>query len=158
MLARRIISIFIDHFIVSLLAVIFWRLTLLIVKDDNDLFFWFALGVYFNKDIFKTNSIGKSIMGFRVVEAKSNSEANGLKCLMRNLSIIIWPIEVVLLLVNNERRLGDYIAGTKVIPVDKLGVLNVFAVLRLRVNVIEALFSLVLTVVYLIILGLILPL
>jgi uncharacterized RDD family membrane protein YckC len=72
----------------------------------------FAFSLYFNKDIFLGRSIAKRTLKLQIVDIKTNKPANPLKCLVRNLTIILWPIEVIASLVNNERRIGDYIAGT----------------------------------------------
>lgn len=57
--------------------------------------------------------MAKRIFKFQVVDFKTNKPANSIKCLIRNLTILIWPVEVIMALINTERRLGDYIAGTK---------------------------------------------
>lgn len=53
-------------------------------------------------------------MKLQVIDVKTNSVANPLKCLIRNLTIIIWPIEVIMAMIDPERRLGDKIAGTRI--------------------------------------------
>lgn len=73
----------------------------------------FAFSLYFNKDIYLGRSPGKRILRLQLVNAKSNQPAGPLRCVVRNITIILWPIEVVAALVNNQRRIGDYIAGTK---------------------------------------------
>lgn len=77
-----------------------------------------AFSLYFNKDIFLGRSPAKRIFKLQVIDNKTNLPANSLRCLLRNLTIIIWPIEVIAGLINNERRLGDFIAGTKLVPYD----------------------------------------
>jgi uncharacterized RDD family membrane protein YckC len=79
----------------------------------------FAFSLYFNKDIFMGKSPAKRILKLQVVDIKTNLPANPLKCLVRNLMIVLWPIEVFVALINNERRIGDFIAGTKLAAYDQ---------------------------------------
>ena len=44
---------------------------------------------------------------------KTDTVASSLKCLIRNITIILWPIEVIVVLVSPSRRIGDFIAGTE---------------------------------------------
>ena len=69
--------------------------------------------LYFNKDIFLGQSIGKRILGFQVFSNKTGLPASPFLCLVRSFTILLWPIEVIAAFVNKERRIGDYIAGTK---------------------------------------------
>lgn len=78
----------------------------------------FAFSLYFNKDICMGRSIAKRILKLQVVDIKTGLPANALKCFLRDLTIILWPIEVIVGLENNERRIGDFIAGTKLMPYD----------------------------------------
>jgi uncharacterized RDD family membrane protein YckC len=78
----------------------------------------FAFSLYFNKDIYMGRSLAKRILKLQVVDIKTGLPANALKCFIRNLTVILWPIEVIVGLVNNERRIGDFIAGTKLTPYD----------------------------------------
>jgi uncharacterized RDD family membrane protein YckC len=73
----------------------------------------FAFMLYFNKDIISGRSPAKRILKLQVVNAKTNTPANPLRCLLRNITVVLWPIEVIAALINNERRIGDYIAGTR---------------------------------------------
>ena len=73
----------------------------------------FVFSLYFNKDIFLGQSIGKRILNFRVVDDKTGEPAGALRCLVRNFTILLWPVEVIAALINVERRIGDHIAGTR---------------------------------------------
>lgn len=77
-----------------------------------------AFSLYFNKDIYLGRSIAKRALKLQVVDISTNKPANPLRCLVRNLTIILWPIEVVVAIINNERRIGDFIAGTKLTTFD----------------------------------------
>ena len=75
--------------------------------------------MYFLKDSFDGRSFGKRITGLQVVNYKTDIVATPLRCLIRNLFIVIWPIEFVVTLINPDRRIGDYVAGTKVVLYNK---------------------------------------
>src|SRR5688572_6713391 len=75
----------------------------------------FAFSLYFNKDIFLGRSPAKRILKFQVVNASTGEPANPLRSLIRNLTIILWPIEAIVALINPGRRIGDYLAGTRLV-------------------------------------------
>jgi uncharacterized RDD family membrane protein YckC len=78
----------------------------------------FAFSLYFCKDIVQGRSIAKRIFKLQLVNARTGQPAGSIRCLVRNITTILWPIEVAVALVNNERRIGDFIAGTKLVPYD----------------------------------------
>jgi len=73
----------------------------------------FAFSLYFNKDAINGRCIGKRAFNFQVIDIKTNAPASSLKCLIRNITVILWPIEVIVSMINTSRRLGDLIAGTR---------------------------------------------
>jgi uncharacterized RDD family membrane protein YckC len=75
--------------------------------------------VILNKDFFNGQSVSKRIYGYQIVDNKTNMAANETKCMLRNVTMIVWPIEVLMTLMNPTRRLGDLIAGTKLIDKEK---------------------------------------
>ena len=77
----------------------------------------FILVLFMSRDIINGQSIGKRIAGIKVVD---NSEKNAAwwQLILRNISVIIWPLEAVLLLVD-KKRIGDRPANTKVVLLEK---------------------------------------
>lgn len=75
-----------------------------------------GLALYFCKDCIHGRSIAKRILKLQVVENKSGNVASPIRCFIRNIFCILWPIEVIVTLTNPSRRIGDMIAGTKVVP------------------------------------------
>jgi uncharacterized RDD family membrane protein YckC len=69
--------------------------------------------VYFCKDCIGGRSLAKRILKLAVVDNQSNRPATSLQTVIRNLFVIVWPLEVVVSLFNQERRIGDRLAGTK---------------------------------------------
>lgn len=125
----RLASMFIDHFIMTFImmiivlpgfAVSFFNAFNIDHEPSNMnfglMFFLFAFGfsAYFCKDIFNGRSPAKRILKLQVIDAKTNEVATPLKCLIRNLTIVIWPIEVIFILIDPKRRIGDKIAGTRI--------------------------------------------
>jgi uncharacterized RDD family membrane protein YckC len=122
-------SMLLDHVIMSFLAALFGLLVFLIVLAiagreasrtgtmENVLkavAICFLMVVYFNKDWFAGQSLAKRVMGQRVVDVRTGLPASRGRCFIRNLTIPLWPLEVVVTLFSPSRRLGDWLAQTKV--------------------------------------------
>ncbi|HXB10712.1 MAG TPA: RDD family protein [Bacteroidia bacterium] len=75
--------------------------------------------VYLCKDSINGRSLAKRITNIQVVDNVSGLAASPLKCFVRNIFILIWPVEVIVAMINPEKRIGDRVAGTKLIPFDK---------------------------------------
>ena len=125
----RIGAMLIDHivmcFIIALLAMPVMSMDFKDAFNDNPLntkntIDWtmlimvLGLSLYFNKDMIQGKSIAKRALKQEVVDIKTGEVASSLKCLIRNITIALWPIEVIAVLINPPRRIGDFIAGTKV--------------------------------------------
>lgn len=125
---HRISSMLLDHIFLTLVVVPLGTLIFVIgfqFQEIQDK--WVGLGlmffpffIYLIKDTLNGKSPGKRIQGYQVIDLKTESVANELQCFIRNLTIcIIWPIEVIVAFVNPERRIGDYLASTKVVKAKK---------------------------------------
>ena len=68
-----------------------------------------------NKDYYSGQSVVHRLVGLQIVDNKTLEPANSIKCMLRNVTMPIWPVEGLFVLINPKRRLGDFIAGTKVI-------------------------------------------
>ncbi|HET6252828.1 MAG TPA: RDD family protein [Puia sp.] len=79
----------------------------------------FIFSFYFNKDIYLGQSIGKRMLRFRVINKRTGEPAGPLRCLARNLPLVFWPLELILAMINVQERLGDYIAGTKLVNYER---------------------------------------
>ncbi len=71
--------------------------------------------IYFCKDSINSRSIAKRVLKLQVIDKSTGIEASPLQCFIRNILIPIWPIEVLVTLVSPNRRMGDFLAGTKVV-------------------------------------------
>lgn len=127
----RVGSMLLDHFIMTAAAMIFTLPAVFVnlfanVNSTNpvpatglsDTSFYMSLtgfALYFCKDVFQGRSPGKRITKLQIVDFKTSEAANPLRTVVRNLFCIIWPLEVIITLINPGRRLGDLVAGTKVV-------------------------------------------
>ncbi|MGQ1788550.1 RDD family protein [Saccharicrinis sp. GN24d3] len=75
-----------------------------------------------NKDIASGMSAGKRTFGFKVIDNSTKQNASQMQCMLRNMTMLIWPLEAFMILVNPKRRIGDFIANTEVIKTDKLDI------------------------------------
>ena len=80
----------------------------------------FGFALYFCKDIINGRSIAKRILKLQVVDNSTEQPASPIKCFVRNLLCVLWPIEVIVAMTNTERRLGDRIARTKLVKFDPI--------------------------------------
>ena len=124
---RRIAAFAIDHFVMTFLmvSIVFIALgpnfmdenkmgkmttTMLAVMLPGFL-------LYSAKDSIKGISVGKWIMGIMVRDENNQNEIPSFgRLLLRNLFIIIWPVEFIVLATNDQKkRLGDKVAKTVVL-------------------------------------------
>jgi uncharacterized RDD family membrane protein YckC len=123
--ATRLGSMLLDHFVIcfTLLPILIVLSMVLKLFNLSQPFeahpvetaaFYFVVVVYFNKDFIKGRSVAKRLMGSMVVDNKTGNQANEFKCLLRNITIPIWPLEVLVTLISPSRRIGDFIANTRV--------------------------------------------
>lgn len=109
---KRLISIFIDYMICLYISspILF----LDIIKFEYEVII--ILILFSIKDlIFKNQSIGKKIMKLEIVN-KENEKPNKLILICRNLTLYIWPLEIILLLIFNK-RIGDILFNTQVVEI-----------------------------------------
>ncbi len=75
-----------------------------------------GLALYLCKDSINGRSIAKRIFKIQVVNDKTGEAASPIKCFVRNLFCALWPLEVIVTIASPDRRIGDMVAGTKVVP------------------------------------------
>ena len=71
------------------------------------------------KDCINGRSIAKRILKLQVVDHATGKVASPIQCFVRDILNILWPIVVVVALVNPSRRIGDRVAGTRLVVFDK---------------------------------------
>lgn len=130
----RLRTMFLDHFVMCFIMVVFYipfMISMVQVFDTPQSVqrfdqmsggsFYLALfgfSLYFSKDCISGRSVAKRIIKLQLIDNKTGTIASPLKCMIRNLFCIIWPVEVIIALNNSNRRIGDFVAGTKLISYD----------------------------------------
>jgi uncharacterized RDD family membrane protein YckC len=78
------------------------------------LFFVMFFCMYLCKDIFGGQSFSKKMMDIQIIDINSGKRASKFKTILRNLFLVLWPIELLLILLSRDQRLGDKVAGTTI--------------------------------------------
>lgn len=71
-----------------------------------------VLALFYCRDCITGQSIGHRIMGICVIYKAH--PVSSWRALIRNLFLLIWPIELIFFIFNNQKRLGDMVAHTLV--------------------------------------------
>lgn len=132
----RLATMVLDHVFMSFIAMIFYlpmfiSLIAFATSSMNEKIHPFAFAhnlmtytgifgflVYFLKDIFNGRSLAKRILKLQVVDNKTGQPASPLQCFVRDLFCIIWPVEFIVSMANTSRRIGDRVAGTRLVYFD----------------------------------------
>ena len=133
----RLGSMLLDHFIMCFVLV---PLMIFIdfVRESSVPFdlpvwqFYLIVAIYLNKDAVLGQSVAKRLLGLQVHDGKTGQPANEFQCFLRNLTIPVWPIEVIAVLISPSRRIGDAIAGTRTVVSEKRPPLSIISDLRGR--------------------------
>src|SRR5690349_17319263 len=107
----RLVSMLMDHIIMSFLSVLFFMPVIFIeiisrhghhgrhhmhATPGNYVYIGIiGLAIYLCKDSFNGRSPAKRIFKLQVVDYRTRIAANPLQCFVRNILIILWPIEVI---------------------------------------------------------------
>jgi uncharacterized RDD family membrane protein YckC len=119
----RLASMLLDHAIMCLVIVPPLIILTAIWRFDSpferhlieNIAFFLMVFVYLNKDFLKGRSLAKRILGLAVKDIRTGEPANEFQCFLRNITIpVCWPLEVLISLFPGRRKLGDFIARTKV--------------------------------------------
>jgi len=134
-IGKRIAVLLIDYLLMTIIVFIFAIPIFISISkniiefaQDNSISFFlerpmwysflFGFSLFYCKDSFNGRSIAKRIFKLQVVDNRTGNPASPLKCFARNLFLFFWPIELIAALVNPNRRIGDLIANTKLVPFD----------------------------------------
>lgn len=115
---ERLIAFLIDSAgSMAVFAVAFYPLRLLSVETHAEVCMTACAGYFLERDAMRNGSIGKRIMGMRVIDAKSGASCTRLQSLIRNLAHVLVYLDWVGILGHRRSRLGDRFAGTAVVRV-----------------------------------------
>lgn len=125
-LNKRLASIVIDHLIMTLVCLITTFPSMVLVDnlspfltEPYDYVSLLGFAAYFCKDSVEGRSPGKRILKLQVVRKTTGQPVSPIRSLVRNLTCILWPIEIIASMLNPQRRIGDRIAGTMLVPVSE---------------------------------------
>lgn len=129
---KRLLVMLVDYVLMSILAAIiigpFIKLPAKLVINstqssflqlfDKESVYLILLGmtIFLCKDCIGGRSVAKRIFKYQVLDSKTGAPATPLQCLLRNFSVVFWPVEVLMVFFNPVKRLGDRISGTIVAP------------------------------------------
>ncbi len=107
-------------------------LGLMSIISTNEIFttiinwlYFLTIILFISKDIFKGNSLSKISHGIQVVDFKTEGSASKLQTVFRNSTLLLlFPLELIIGFISPKRRIGDYIAGTKLKSIEKRSALN----------------------------------
>lgn len=119
MVIKRLLAFGVDLMsIVVIVNVLF--LSTYIIKSQFLLQFLSALMItlLLCKDCMNGQSIGKRVMKLQVVDSNTEENISAVRHIVRNLFLPLWYIEILILMISKEKRIGDYVAKTKVISND----------------------------------------
>ncbi|MGJ8685067.1 MAG: RDD family protein [Nonlabens sp.] len=163
---HRISSMLLDHIIMTIvivppMIVLMILATNGLLKIGNGTFsvvFFFMMFVYINKDFFNAKSPAKRILGYQVINRKTEKPASELQCFVRNLTIAIaWPLEVIVGLINPERRIGDFLANTKVVVSEKEKLKTIWTDFKYKILKLNLIGIIIIGVIYFYGLSLLMP-
>ena len=112
---NRFLAFCVDLFLVGILGAISGFLVDIFDVQNilGDWIFYIQIILYLAKDGYSSNgSIGKKL--FRLKLVFNSKEYQFLKIVIRNISLVFWPLEGILVLIF-KRRIGDFIMGANVI-------------------------------------------
>lgn len=117
-LPKRIISALIDQISLVIVFAVFSTVeepifALVEIKNGSVYTAIVFFSLFLNKDFNFGKSIGKAFTGLRVMSIRTGLPANPIQCCVRNLFLLLWPIEVLFILLYAERRLAISLQGLK---------------------------------------------
>lgn len=105
---KRIIADQIDYFICLIV------LSPLDFLSKTFIYYMIAMALIMFKDtIFNNKGIGKSLLNLEIV-SYDGTKITIVKTILRNITVIIWPVEAIMIVLFNK-RIGDIIFKTKVV-------------------------------------------
>lgn len=116
MILKRLIAFLIDLLLIAIIVNMFFFATPT-VKSQLLVQFLSAMMVtmLLCKDCINGKSAGKRIMKIEIANEKEGEKVSAVSCVVRNIFVVLWIIEILVLFISKEKRIGDYVAKTKVV-------------------------------------------
>ena len=121
MILKRLIAFLIDLLLIVIIVNMFFFATQT-VKSQLFVQFLSAMMVtmLLCKDCINGKSAGKRIMKIEIANEKEGEKVSAVSCVVRNIFVVLWIIEILVLFISKEKRIGDYVAKTKVVSNSKV--------------------------------------
>ena len=121
MILKRLIAFLIDLLLIAIIVNMFFFATQT-VKSQLLVQFLSAMMVtmLLCKDCINGKSAGKKIMKIEIANEKEGEKVSAVSCVVRNIFVVLWIIEILVLFISKEKRIGDYVAKTKVVSNSKV--------------------------------------
>lgn len=121
MILKRLIAFLIDLLLIAIIVNMFFFATQT-VKSQLLVQFLSAMMVtmLLCKDCINGKSAGKRIMKIEIANEKEGEKVSAVSCVVRNIFVVLWIIEILVLFISKEKRIGDYVAKTKVVSNSKV--------------------------------------
>ncbi len=116
-LSKRLLAFLIDllffGFLSGLISFIFDKISSLNIL--NDYVIYIVILIFICRDLFSVKgSVGKKMLNLQIMNKNRSTKSNFIKRFLRNLTTIIWPIELIVLVILKE-RISDKFLGLEVI-------------------------------------------
>jgi len=121
MILKRLIAFLIDLLLIAIIVNMFF-FAIQTVKSQLLVQFLSAMMVtmLLCKDCINGKSAGKRIMKIEIANEKEGEKVSAVSCVVRNIFVVLWIIEILVLFISKEKRIGDYVAKTKVVSNSKV--------------------------------------
>ncbi len=113
MIKKRLLALFIDYFIIALAGFIILYLSRLSMPIYLQAVLR-SLVYMFTKDSFTGQSIGRRLLNISIIDKSSSEAISPVKALVRNIFLMIWPIEIIVLFVTGK-RIGDIVTNSRIV-------------------------------------------
>jgi len=112
---KRLLAMIIDFAIIMLISQVFIFMSFIEQNYLMKITFSIMFSLFLCRDNLNGQSLGKRLMKIQVIDNDTLQTTTSPKYILRNLFLCIWPIELLFVFINGERRIGDYVANTKII-------------------------------------------
>ena len=113
MVLKRLSAFFIDYMIICMVIIP----PAVLLSIPNSIVMVVGVSMVWCKDLLGM-SVGKRLLAIEVVCLQSNQRPSLWMRFLRNVSLVLWPIEVLVLIGTKEKRIGDMIANTRVVEIN----------------------------------------
>ncbi len=112
---KRLLAATIDFALIMLISQVFVFMSFIEQNYLMKITFSIMFSLFLCRDNLNGQSLGKRLMKIQVIDNRTMQTPTNFKCMLRNMFLCVWPIELLIVLITGDRRLGDYVSKTKII-------------------------------------------